>query len=660
MPSLNVRAREVLICITAVAWVIGGLANAAPWTPPNPRELDIPYSPDNPPGPTFTDEEKQRQLAEGQRIRGEIIAAFKAGRESYTIPAGDYRFDAVYRAANGNAFTLEGLRGSPEKPFRILGQGATFWFNLSEHPVMHYHQMIKIFDCSHITLEGLTVDSDPRGCMDARITAFDFQGNRIQVKPVAGTRLIDRMPHESRFLPYKANGNHLASLHQIDQEWGVANFMYERFERTADGLYWFTMKNSKLLDTARSDAWRAAYGPEGTLEIGDMLGFVYSGSGAINLLNCKQITVRDCRFHAAKAGTTEQGGYGDHRWINCYFMARPGTNNLLGGDGVMSSCMHGSTFDGRVVQRTTDDCFNSYGRYHHAESVTERSITFRKDLPPELGPGHVAQAYSISHYSLIGRLTVESVEGKTVTFREPVGEQYATVGVMFPEFQNADWVIRNSIFSDCYQRVRLCCGPGTFENNRVERVGGGLTIGNGKAVDTEGGLPSNVVIRNNVFVDTAVAPPTFTIYVKCHGHDLENLEVSGNLICNSGSEAVHVNRAKDLMLRDNILINPAQGQALLPESNAPPAAPAAFGLKAVHNASLVGNVIFQGPATIELLRETECEGISLEGNRLVSSAPSRLDEMVRGYTEKHDLSAAEIIARVRAELALTSNKQPTP
>lgn len=36
---------------------------------PTPAELDIPYSSDNPPSPTFSEEEKRLQLVEGQRIR---------------------------------------------------------------------------------------------------------------------------------------------------------------------------------------------------------------------------------------------------------------------------------------------------------------------------------------------------------------------------------------------------------------------------------------------------------------------------------------------------------------------------------------------------------------------------------------------------------------
>lgn len=643
------KTHTLLTAVLLTSLALDG--KTAPGPVPAPTELDIPYSPDNPPGPSFTDEVKQRQLADGQRVRAEIVAAFQAGRDSYTIPPGDYRFDSHHNATNGNAFALVGLNGNPEKPFRIIGYGANFWFNLTDHPIPHYHQMVKVFDCSHITFEGVTVDSDPRGCMDARVTAFDFEGNRIQVKPVVGTRLLTRMPgSDSRFIPYKSNGHHIASLYQIDEGWGPANVMYEKLERTDDGRYWLTMKNRKLLDTVRNEAWREAYGPEGTLEVGDMLGILYSASGAITLLNCKQITVRDCRFHAAKAGTVERYGYGDHKWINCYFMARPGSNNLLGGDGVMSSCMHGSTFDGRVVQRTTDDCFNSHGIYYQVDGVTDRSITFRKAPPPLLAPGHLAEARETKNDSYIGTLTVEHVEGKTVTFREPVGQAYATAGVMFPDFQNAGWVIRNSIFSDCYQAIRLCCGPGIFENNRVERVGCGLTLGNGKAVDPEGGLPHNVVIRDNVFIDTGVTPGLGSLMMKAKGVPIRNLTISNNVICNSGMESIRMTLVEGAELSGNIMIHPAKGQALLPKGNTPPLTPAAVGLSNAHKVTLKGNVLVQGAAPCEMVREVKSDGTVLEDNHEIGDAKGKLGERVRRLTKKHDLSASEIIEKVKVKL----------
>ncbi len=604
--------------------VLCGLAAEHPLAP-SPSALDIPYSADNPPGPSFTTEEKVRQFAEGAKVVAGIREAFREGRESYVIPPGDYRFDSAHRQMGGRSFALQGMHGKPEKPFRILGYGATFWFALSAHPAPHHHQMIKVVDCSHLSLEGITVDSDPRGSMDARITAFDFEGNRIQVRPVAGTRLLERMPaSEGRFIPFKADGRHVAALYQIDEGWGPGNMFTRQMEKTPEGLYWFTLKNRKLLEAIRNDAWKAAYGAAGTLEVGDMLGFIYSSSAAIVLDDCRQMVVRDGRFFAAKSGMEESNGHGGHRWINCHFMARPGTNNLLGGDGTMMNAgMDGSVMERCVIQRTTDDAFNNHGYWKHAASVAERSITFREGLPKALAAGHLAEAFETRTDAYLARLTVESVDGKTVRFREPIGEKFAKAAVMFPAFQNAGWVIRDSIFCDSYQRVLLGCGPGLFEGNRLERVGAGLTLGNGRPVDIEGGDPHGVVIRGNVFLDSGSSPALRAIRVHGTGAPIRGLRISDNLFVGTGSGAVSVDNAEAPQLRDNIAIHPAIGVGLLRK----PVSPEPFSLKRVSGAETAGNMVVQPPAM--------ADGLAAE---------------IRRMSGKHDVPAKEIISEVRRKL----------
>ena len=613
--------RTVLVLMFSV---LCGLAAEHPMAP-SVSALDIAYSADNPPGPSFAAEEKERQYAEGAKVVAGIRAAFEAGQESYVIPPGDYRFDSAHGQMGGRSFALQGMHAKPAKPFRILGYGATFWFSLSAHAAPHHHQMIKVFDCSHLSLEGLTLDSDPRGSMDARITAFDFEGNRIQVKPVAGTRLLERLSaSEGRFIPFKADGRHVAPLYQIDEGWGPGNMFTRQMEKTPEGLYWFTLKGGKLLATLRDDAWKATYGAVGTLEVGDMLGFIYSSSAAIVLDGCRRIVVRDGRFFAAKSGLDESNGHGGHRWINCHFMARPGTNNLLGGEGTMMNAgMHGSVMERCVIQRTTDDAFNNHGYWKHAASVTERSITFREGLPKSLAAGHLAEAFETRTDAYLARLTVESVEGKTVRFREPIGAKFATAAVMFPAFQNAGWVIRDSIFCDSYQRVLLGCGPGLFEGNRLERVGAGLTLGNGRPIDIEGGDPHGVVIRGNVFVDSGSSPALRAIRVHGNGAPLRGLQVYDNLFVGTGSGAVSVNNAEGPLVRDNIAINPAIGFGLLRK----PGTVEPFSLKRVTGAEASGNVVVQSPAVAEALGAE-----------------------VRRMAAKHDVPAKEIIAEVRRKL----------
>jgi hypothetical protein len=648
------RAKTIQLAILTALAVFAGRPASAEGIPPfnYPAELDIPYSADNPPGPSFPEAEKQRQLAAGQRIRGEIIEAFNAGLDSYTIPADDYRFGADWLVTE-DSFALQGLHRSEDRPFRITGYGATFWFNLSDRPAPAAHRMVKIIDCSHISFEGLTIDSDPRGCMDVRVTALDLEGNRLQVEPLAGTRLISSGPsEEKRFIPYKANGRHLAALYRIDAGWGPGNMFYKELSPTSDGRSWLTLANDKLLRTVRDETWRKTYGPAGTLEVGDVLGFIYSTSVAIWLSESRQITVRDCRFFAAKACMSEAGGYGDHRWINCYFMARPGTNQINGGDGTMNGgCAHGSTFDGLVIQRTTDDAFNNHGFWKNTQSVTEHSITFREDLPKLPAKGGKAEIYHRKGNAFLGVWTVDEIQGRTVTFREPVGARCADTTVIFPGLQNAGWVVRNSFFVDCYQRILFQCGPGLFENNRVERVGSQLDVRSGPIGFVEGGCPDDVVIRNNLFVDSAVGPTSRVVHVSGQNRTLRDIKIENNLFCGSGREAVAVERVERLVMRDNLALNIFRGNALIPEKQT--LSLPAFRLDSVSIATVTGNLVVKEEAAgrnESMLAQSNCQQVREEGNRSIATPGPRAEKLLRQLTEKHDHSALEIIRQIKAAL----------
>lgn len=624
------------------------LAAAEP--PPRPALIDIPYSPDNPPGPSFTDDGKARQRSEGQRLLASILAAFHEGRDSVTLPPGDYRFDADYHIT-AHSFGLRGLHRPADRPFRILGHGATFWFDLTDRPIPHLHRMVKISDCSHISLEGVVIDSDPRGCMDARITAIDIPGNRIQVRPLPGTRRITALPaSEGRFLAFKADGRNLAALYRIDNGWGPGNFIIERLAWSGDDRCWLELKTRILLGTLADDRWRAVYGAAGTLEVGDVVGILHSTANAFAIDDCERITIRDCRVHAAKAGLSESGGYGAHQWIDCWFLARPGTNQVLGGDGTMDNAlMHGSIFDGRIVQRTTDDAFNNHGYWMNAEAVDDRSITFSKRLPKLLVPGHRAELFDPQRKLPLGRLTVERVQDRTVTFREPVGGRFAGATAMFLEFQNAGWVVRNSLFIDCYQRVLIQCGPGTFANNRIERVGSGLVMEAGVLGHIEGGSPDDVVIRDNIFVDAGICPANRTLAITGSGRPLSGLRFTGNVVCGSGREAFAIRLADGLVLNGNLLIDPFRGQTLLPETTA--TALPGFRLEQVGGATLHGNVLVRTAAQAGdgIVHHTGSTDIRERGNRILVDAQGRLVARIRALTATHDRDAAAIIATLRAD-----------
>lgn len=610
-----------------------------------------PFSAGDPPGPSFSDEQKAEQRSAGLKMLAGLRAAYTANADAFTIPPGDYRF-GVERGAAGS-FELRRMNRDGKAPFRIAGNGATLWFDLrpESHPKVNY--MVQLFDCANITLEGLTIDSDPRGCMDARVTAFDFEGNRIQVEPLTGTQLLAQKPtKQNRFVPFKSNGKHIAALYNIDGGWGPGDLSYRGFSKTSDGKFWFEMETDVLLKTIRDPAWRAVYGAEGTLEKGDVLTFLWSVSFSIDLRRCKEITIRDCRVYAAKAVSYETG-YGGNKWLNCQFRPRPRTNQLLGGEGRMSSeCMAGSLVDGQLMLRTSDDAFMVRALWRHAESVTANSITFHMDVPELLAPGDRAELFDKNSGERIGRLTVESVrDRRTVSFRQPVGEPYLNSSALFTDYNNAGWTVRNSLFLECYQSTPLIqCGPGLFENNRVERAGAWVRITPGIAGRIEGGIANDVVIRGNVFVDSFLCPanPAFFINGQGSAGSMSGLTIEGNLICNAGREAVEISGARDVVLRDNMVVNPFEGRDLMPEKDGPNLP--AFHLKQADGAMIENNIVVRRDSSTAVTCTESSTKVVEKNNETRRDPDEALEARIRELCAAYDRDARTILHEVRAKL----------
>lgn len=610
------------------------------------------YSPDAPPGPDFPEAEKARQRAAGRRILAGLHAAWAAGEDSYTIPPGDYRFNGNSSAEEGR-FLIKGLDRDGKKPFRILGYGATIWAERTPPGEKGPTKLVVLSRCANISLEGITVDAYPRGCMETRVVDFDIPGNRILVEPLAGTQLVTgpkkaENQNQMRCVPYKSNGHHIAAYYQIDKAWGPGNFIPLGYEITPNGRYWVTMGPDKLLRTLNDPVWMETYGKAGILEKGDLIAWILGTSTGIGLEDCKQITVKDCTVHAAKAMLAESG-YGDNRWINCHFMARPGTNHLFGGDGtMMDGCMVGSTLDGCIIHRTTDDAFNNHGYWKHTHRILDDGVFFRRPFPGLLEPGHKADFYDLGTNKFIRQLTVAAVDGQNLRFEEPVGEELANTVVMFPDFQNAGWVIRNCLFVDCYQRILLQCGPGLFENNRIERVGSSLVVRSGPLTYWEGGIPNRVTIRGNVFIDSAVSPLNSMIEAAGVGRPLESLVVEGNVFYRSGREAVRVSWAEGVVMRNNLVVHPFEGNRLLPETRFPELP--AFRFERVKGALVEGQTVVRNRAGHAVTCQPGSTEIVERGNQTVVDSDRSIEASLRALAADRKRHAGEIIEMARKEL----------
>ena len=210
------------------------------------------------------------------------------------------------------------------------------------------------------------------------------------------------------------------------------------------------------------------------------------------------------------------------------------------------------------------------------ESIDGQRVTFQR-APTTLTRtlwlferGDKAEFYDVKTKQLIGVFTVDSADAaaRTLTFQEPLDGVEVDDGAIFPRYQNNGWIVRNCLFLDCFQRFLIHAGDGgLFENNRMERFGSDpIQIHPGRCKEPEGGTPDNLVIRNNVIVDSGVTPSKSAISVIEGGRPIRNLTFRGNLFCNTGRETIRSIRLDGLTIEDNIVVNPFEANPLRPET----------------------------------------------------------------------------------------------
>ena len=644
-----------------------------------PAELLEPYNPDAPPGPSFTDAQIAKQWTAGNDIYKALLAAFHAGASSFSIPPGDYRFSSHY-VPDTKAFLLRGLKRPASKPFTILAHGVTFWFPM-EARLPNYHLMVRIENCANISIQGLTVDSAQRGCMEGRIVRLDHARNQIVIRPLPGTRLIKPANpaisdnNRVRFLPFKANGDNMPALYQINRGWGPENDLFTNLTYQPDGTYRLQLKTRTLLNTTRDPAWIHTYGPGETLHVGDMIAVLYSVAAAFHIHESKHITLQHCRSYAAKSFVSENGGYGAHRYLNCRFISRPGTNNLLGGEGVAMSngLEHGSLMDGVVTGRTTDDPYNNHSHWKLSKSVTRNSITFSAAMPLGLAAGDRVDIYHRTKPGLLASVAIESIHGRTLTFAKPLGIsgiRPTDLAVFFPRFSNRGWVIRNCYFVNCYQRILVQCGHGLFENNYIHRMGDSLVLQTCFPDGIEGGNPSDITIRNNVFYDSCISPVISPIVLSGYMRPLRNVRIEGNVIFCSGHEAIRVDGAKDIIVRNNLLVDPGIGYNIIPRRissgvtnyGAMPAGrmarsttaggagsvPVAMSLRRVDGAIIVNNALVGNSPPVAIpngiVSLTSCHNITMRYNMRRQDRGEAAQRLSRWILGSH-LPAADVLRR---------------
>ena len=134
----------------------------------------------------------------------------------------------------------------------------------------------------------------------------------------------------------------------------------------------------------------------------------------------------------------------------------------------------------------------------------------------------------------------------------------------------------------------------------------------------EGGNPSDITIRNNVFYDSGISPAISPIVISGYMRPLRNVRIEGNVIFRSGHEAVRVDGAEKLVIRNNLLVDPGVGYHIIRDQTGTGvtnygAVPAGRITRSIA-ASQAGAV----PAAISLRR---VDGATIADNAIVGNTP---------------------------------------
>jgi hypothetical protein len=535
--------------------------------PASPR-IENSFSFDAPARPTFTEAEQEEQRERAWQVLSLIREAFNRGAAEVRVPPGDYRFGkARWRGATViYPLGFEEMQRDSDHPFIIDATGATFWFEPGEEQLPAGHRAVGFRRCRNIVLRGATLDRGLPGLIEGRITRIDSEGNRFEIQPSAGIVVPTTFKggDEQRLIPFKSDGRFCAPLYDLQP--GTRRLTYKGITPSSDGRYWVTMRDPDLIQRIHDPEWERTYGELGVLRVGDGLSCLYTGIGAITIEDSANITIHRVHIYMPKGGVTESGGDGAHLWKDCYLGPRPGTHQWKGADGYLCrSTRHGSIVDHVTLRHTADDLHNYHGIWGRVKAVSGNTVTFETDgaLLPTLAnarPDDRLRFIDRKTGAALGEARITALEGHVVALDQEAA-RFAGGQAEWLDHRCAGWIVQRCTWEDCFQRLLVMSGPGTVRGCVFVRWGAGLDLNTGMGL--VGGVPSDITIADNTFVDVNTRPNGSAI--KAHAHNakgddgvppIERLVIVGNTFTGCRGPAISLRGVHGACIENNRFESP--------------------------------------------------------------------------------------------------------
>ncbi len=530
---------------------------------PSPPPVDAGFSFDAPPRPQFAEAEREAQRERGRGFLPRVLAAFSNGAAEVRIPAGDYRFASAAEQGGKAEYALcfDGLRRADDRPLFIEAAGVTLWFDLPDAQMPPGHRCVGFRNCRNLVLRGATLARGTPGQIEGRITRIDRDNNRFEIQPSPGVRVPARYSggEEQRILPFKGDGRFCAPLYDLQP--GIRKLRYRDITPSDNGRHWVTMRDPDLMQRIHDADWARAFGDLGVLRIGDGICCLYVTGAAITLEGSANLTLHGVSVFVDKGGPVEIGGDGAHLWKDCYFGPQPGSCQWKGADGLLSrSLRYGSTFDNVTLRHTADDLANFHGIWGKVQTVSGTTLTFERNaaLRPTLDNARPGDRLRFIHRKTgapLGEAGIVALKEFTVTL-DRAAAPFAAGQASWPEHECAGWTVQNCRWEDSFQRLLIMSGPGTVRGCTFTRWGSGIDLNTGMGL--VGGVPSDITIAGNTFIDVNPRPHGSAISARAHnalGQDgippIERLVIESNTFVRSGGPAIALTGIRDARVAGN-------------------------------------------------------------------------------------------------------------
>jgi hypothetical protein len=506
------------------------------------------------------------------------------------------------------------------------------------------HRCVGFRNCRNIVLQGATIDRGTRGCIEGRITRIDRAGNRFEIQPSPGIVVPANYKggDEQRLIPFKSDGRFCAPLYDLQP--GVRKLCYSGITPSSNGLCWVSMRDPDLMERIHDANWARAYGELGVLRVGDGLSCLYTTAGAIVLEDSANLTLYGVSVYVAKGGPSESGGEGAHLWKDCTFGPRPGTSQWKGADGYLCrSTRYGATLDNVTLRHTADDLANFHGIWGKVKAASGKQLTLEMNsaLRPTLDNARTGDRLRLTHRKtgvLLGVATLIALKDFQLTLDQDASP-FAEAQAEWLDHECAGWTVQNCRWEDNFQRLLIMAGPGTVRGCTFARMGSSISLNTGMGL--VGGIPSDITIADNTFVD--VSPRPHGASIDAHAHNaqgqegippIERLVITGNTFIRPGGSAVNLIGVKGARITGNRVDAPVRTTLLARPDE--PAERQAIVLRRSASTEATSNVLVNaGGYTLPdqasgspLLGLDECRDTTLDGRR-VDVAPI-LDKPTQG------------------------------